>query len=344
MTTILDVACGGTLIAALFAARGRPLFWPLLGLSLLLLANWLWTPGFADLELRDGRLYGMRVDILTQGSKIIVLAVGMSLVIALGGVDLSVGAVMAISGAVAAQAAAAGWSDGAGIAFALGAALLAGAANGALVSNLGVQPIIATLVLMVAGRGIAQLVCGGQIVELRNGTLNSVGTGAFAGLPLLLWVAVAVALVVGCLMRRTAWGLYFEAVGDGAAASRISGVPVRVVTFAAYLASALCAGIAGLLAAANIRCADANHSGLNLELDAILAVVVGGSSLAGGRFSIAGGVIGALLIQTLSTTLFARDVSAELAPVPKALVIIVLCLVQSEKLRSALWKRLRPAS
>jgi len=136
------------------------------------------------------------------------------------------------------------------------------------------------------------------------------------------------------LTRKTAIGLFIESVGDNQIASTYSGVHAGTVKFLVYTFSGLCAGLAGVVAASNIKCADANHAGLFLELDAILAVVVGGTSLTGGRFYLAGAIVGALFIQTLTTTMYMRNVSADVAPVPKALAILAVCLLQSPLLRA----------
>lgn len=341
---LTDLILWGGLAALLWFTRGKPVFWPLLALALLLLFNRFFTPGFFALEIRDGRLYGTLVDVLNQGSKVMLLALGMTLVIATGGVDLSVGATMAIAGAVMAQLA--GVSVPVAIAGGLGVALLAGAWNGLLVSAFKIQPIIATLILMVSGRGIAQLITDGQIINFEQPALVYLGNGVLFGLPFTLALVAIMFALTALLVRRSALGLFIEAVGDNETASRFAGLPAQSVKFLAYVFAGFCAGLAGLVAASNIKSADANHAGLYLELDAILAVVVGGTALTGGRFQLAGSLVGALLIQTLSTTLYARNVSADIAPVPKAIVILAVCLLQSPVLRAKLAKltaRLAPA-
>jgi simple sugar transport system permease protein len=310
------------------------LAWPAAGLGLLLLFNLIFTRGFFHVEVRDGYLYGTLIDILNHGSKVILLSLGMALVIATSGVDLSVGAVMAIAGAVAAQLIhISGLSLGTVIAGALAVSLLCGCWNGLLVSIFNVQPIVATLILMVAGRGVAQLITDGQIITFTDPGLTFLGNGHFLTLPFPIVLALAMLGITVLGTRRTALGLFIESVGDNAVASACSGVDARKIKFLVYLFSGLCAGLAGLVAASNIKCADANHAGLFLELDAILAVVVGGTSLAGGRFYLAGAVVGALFIQTLTTTMYMRNVSADVAPVPKALAIITVCLMQAPAFR-----------
>jgi len=322
------------------------LVWPVAALVLLLLFNLVFTQGFFHVEVRDGYLYGTLIDILNHGSMVILLSLGMALVIATGGVDLSVGAVMAIAGAVAAQL-----INMPNVPFALviagaiAVAIVCGCWNGLLVTIFKIQPIVATLILMVAGRGVAQLITGGQIITFTHPGLTYLGNGHCLGLPFPIVLALGMLGITVLLTRKTALGLFIESVGDNHIASACSGVDARSIKFLVYLFSGLCAGLAGLVAASNIKCADANHAGLFLELDAILAVVVGGTSLTGGRFYLVGAVVGALFIQTLTTTMYMRNVSADVAPVPKALAIIVVCLMQSPAFRQRLgwsWKR-KPA-
>lgn len=310
------------------------LTWPLAALGLLLLFNLLFTPAFFHLEWREGHLYGTLMDILKHGSRVMILALGMTLVIATGGVDLSVGAVMAISGAVMAVLVVQHqqpWSVA--VVAGLAASLVAGVWNAALVAGFRVQPIVATLILMVAGRGIAQLITDGQIITFTSRDLTYIANGHLFGIPFPVWIALAMLTLTGLLTRKTALGLFIEATGNNEVASTYSGLQVRLIKGLAYVFSGLCAGLAGLIAASNIKAADSNNAGLYFELDAILAVVVGGTALTGGRFFLVGSIIGAVLIQTLTTTMYARDVSPDIAPVPKALVIIAVCLLQSESFR-----------
>jgi len=312
----------------------KSLVWPAAGLGVLLLFNLLFTPGFFHIEQREGHFYGTLIDIINHGSKVILLSLGMALVIATGGVDLSVGAVMAIAGAVAAQLIhVSGFPFVAVIACALGVAIVCGCWNGVLVSIFKIQPIVATLILMVAGRGVAQLITDGQIITFDHPSLNFLGNGHLLALPFPIILALTALGLTVLATRKTALGLFIESVGDNAVASACSGVDARKIQFLVYLFSGFCAGVAGLVATSNIKGADANHAGLFLELDAILAVVVGGGSLAGGRFYLAGAVIGALFIQTLTTTMYMRDVSPDVAPVPKALAIIIVCLMQAPAFR-----------
>jgi len=272
------------------------------------------------------------------------LSLGMVLVIATGGVDLSVGAVMAIAAAVSSRLLVTEHLPaGFAIAAALVVSILAGAWNGVLVAGFGIQPIVATLVLMVAGRGVAQLITEGQIINFLDPTMVYLGNGHLFALPFTLTLVLLMLGLAFFLVRRTAVGLFIESVGDNAEASRYSGINARQVKFLVYAFSGFCAGLAGLVACSNIKSADANNIGLYLELDAILAVVVGGTSLQGGRFYLVGALVGGLFIQTLTTTLYARNVSSDISPVPKALVIIAVCLLQSESFRTRLARVVRPS-
>ena len=313
---------------------GGNLLWPLVGLGLLLLFNLIFSDNFFDLKILDGRLYGTPVDIFHQGSDVMLLAMGMTLVIATGGVDLSVGSIMAITGAVAAVLVTQAQMSLAGIlAASLAIAAFAGFCNGLLVAFAGIQPIIATLILMVAGRGVAMLLTGGQIITLNDPAFIFIGTGQFLGLPFTITIVAVVLLATLAAVRKTAAGLFLEAVGGNERAAGYSGVNTRSVKSLAYIYSGFCAGVAGLIATSNIKAADSSRVGEMMELDAIFAVVVGGTALTGGRFTLVGSVIGALLIQTLTTTMYNLGVAPAVAPVPKALVIIAVCLVQSAAFR-----------
>ncbi|ADO72198.1 ABC transporter permease [Stigmatella aurantiaca] len=318
-------------------------FWPLVALAALLVFNLLFTTGFARVEFRDGRLFGTLVDIFQNGAPVMLLAVGMTLVIALGGIDLSVGSVMALSGAVAALLMTEhGQSVPMGILAALGVALLVGVINGALVSYGSIQPIIVTLVTLVMGRGLAQTLTQDQKVRFEIPAFEFIGNGTVLGLPFPVLLVAAVALGVSLLLRRTATGLYIEAMGGNPQAARLCGLRVHVIRLMAYMACALCAGMAGLIAAADIKEADVANAGLYLELDAILAVVLGGTSLSGGRANLVGSLIGAIFIQTLTIMLQMRGVITEHTLIIKAIVALSVCFMQTPSFERIV-RRFRPA-
>ncbi|MFY0407529.1 ABC transporter permease [Solicola sp. PLA-1-18] len=338
-----------TATAPSFAARARQsrLTWPLLALVALLLVNVVVTPSFFSLRIQDGHLYGSLIDILKNGAPTLLIALGMTLVIATRGIDLSVGAVVAISGAVTCTYIA-GAPDPTsasaavvGLSMALGLCVLLGLWNGFLVSVLGIQPIIATLVLMTAGRGIAMLVTDGQIITVTNPAYRQIGAG-FLVLPISILISLAVLAAVAVVTRRTALGMLIEAVGVNPEASRLAGVRARTIIWTVYVFAALCAGVAGLMISSNVSAADANNAGLWIEMDAILAVVIGGTSLAGGRYSLTGTLVGALIIQTLTTTVYTAGIAPEITLLFKAIVVIAVCLLQSPRARATFGRRRTP--
>ncbi len=307
----------------------------LIALGLIIMAVSLVFPGFLNLEIQNGRLYGSLIDILNRGAPVVLLAIGMTIVIATKGIDLSVGAVMAICGATAAAAITSGHSLPATLLITLAVGILCGLWNGVLVAVLDIQPIIATLVLMVAGRGIAQLITEGAILTFNDPGLIFIGSGSFAGLPMPVVIWLVFGMLIAVLVRRTALGMLIEAIGVNRQASTLSGVLTPVLLIAAYVLCGLCAAIAGIIAAADIRGADANNAGLWLELDAILAVVVGGTSLLGGRFSIAASVLGAIIIQAINTGILLSGFPPEFNLIIKAAIIVFILVLQSPRVRTA---------
>ncbi|XEU29254.1 ABC transporter permease (plasmid) [Tistrella bauzanensis] len=301
----------------------------LVALAAILFANWLAFPGFFDLTVQDGRLYGSLIDVLNRGAPVAILAIGMTLVIASGGIDLSVGAVMALAGAVAAVLIDAGHPLWLVLAGALAAGLVCGLWNGILVAVLDIQPIVATLILMVAGRGIAQLVTEGTIATFVDDGLIFIGSGSVLGLPMPVIITAGLALIAILLVRRTALGLFIEAIGINRRASLHAGIGSRLVIVSVYMASGFCAAVAGVIIAADIRGADANNAGLWLELDAILAVVIGGTSLLGGRFSVLMSLLGALIIQAMNTGILMSGYPPEFNFIFKAAIIVVILVMQS---------------
>ncbi|WP_137156113.1 ABC transporter permease [Rhizobium sp. FKL33] len=301
-------------------------------LGIVLLLNVILFPDFFNVTFQNGRLYGSIIDVLNRGAPVALVAVGMTLVIATKGIDLSVGAVVAICGAVAAAAVTSGYPLVVTLALALSVGLVCGVWNGVLVSVLNIQPIIATLVLMVAGRGVAQLITEGAILTFNEPGLIFIGSGSAFGLPMPVVIWVLFGAAVALLARRTALGLLIEAIGVNLRASRLSGVKTTALIVLVYTLSGLCAAIAGLIVAADIKGADANNAGLWLELDAILAVVVGGNSLLGGRFSILGSLLGAMIIQAINTGILTSGFPPEYNLIIKAGLIVIILIVQSPRL------------
>lgn len=321
------------------------LFMPIVCLLAVLLINVITTPGFFKISLNNGVLYGYIIDVVNRASELVVLAVGMTLVTAAsGGQDISVGAVMAVAAAICCQILSGG--DVSTNAFqnpfilaviaALAGAVLCGAFNGFLVAKLNIQPMVATLILFTAGRGIAQLITKGQITYVRVESYKLLG--GYIGkcpIPTPIFAAVIVILIVHFILKKTALGLYIESVGINATASRLVGLNSTMIKFLTYAICGFLAGIAGLVASSRIYSADANNIGLNLEMDAILAVALGGNVLGGGKFSLMGSVIGAYTIQALTTTLYAMNVSADQLPVYKAIVVVIIVTLQSPVFKKA---------
>ncbi|HCB92444.1 MAG TPA: sugar ABC transporter permease [Selenomonas sp.] len=315
------------------------LFLPVVALGTLLIFNTIFVDGFLTIQLtEDGRLYGRLIDILNRSSSLIILSLGMTFVIATSGIDISVGAVVAISAAMACTIIG-GRGDGVAenpmilaILASIGIGILCGLWNGLLVAKFKIQAVVATLILMTAGRGIAQLMTEGQIITVYYKPFSYIA-GVIPGniLPTNIFIALAMVLLVVFLMKKTSIGLFVQSVGINPTASRFTGINVTMVLFLVYAFSGFCAGVSGLIESSLIRAADANNAGLNMEMDAILAVALGGTLLSGGKFYIGGSVIGAITIQTLTTTMYALGVSADQLPVVKAIAVIVICLIQSKR-------------
>jgi ribose/xylose/arabinose/galactoside ABC-type transport system permease subunit len=309
-------------------------------LLIVFFVNWLVFRDFFALRLQDGRLFGSVVDVLNRGAPVAIVALGMTLVIATRGIDLSVGAVMAIAGATAAALTAQGYPLPLALAAAAGVGLLCGLWNGFLVAVLEIQPFVATLILMVAGRGFAQLITEGQIITLVSEGFAAIGSGSFLMLPMPVVIALVMLLITHLVTRYTALGLFIEAIGANVRSSAYAGVGTKAVTIAVYMWCSLCAAVAGLIVTADIRGADANNAGLWLELDAILAVVIGGTSLFGGRFSLGLAIVGALIIQAMNTGILLSGFQPEYNLIVKAVVVLVVLLAQSPVLSAvrAVWR------
>jgi simple sugar transport system permease protein len=318
-------------------------FGALIVLALLLLFNLIFTKNFFVIRVMDGHLFGTLIDILNRGAPLMLLSMGMTLVIAsTGGTDLSVGAIIAITGAMVSRLIGGQLIMENGVqtfvtqtpmAIAILLSLLLACAlglwNGLLVAYGKIQPIVATLVLMVAGRGIAQLITDGQIITIYYVPFHFLGGGWVAGLPFAIFIALFVFVLAMLFTRKTALGLFTAAVGGNAQASWYAGINEKAVKLFSFVFCGFCAGVAGLILCSNIKASDANNAGLNTELDAILAAVIGGTNMSGGKFSLAGGRVGALLIQTLTTTIYSFGVPPEVSLVVKSLVVVMVCFLQS---------------
>ena len=322
-------------------ARKSQLMLPVTALIVMLIVNAIITPGFFKISINNGVLYGFLIDILNRSSELIILAVGMTFVAASSrGTDISVGTIAAVSAALIVRLPGSSY-DGYAMApalaifFGLLLGLLCGAVNGFLVAGLNIQPMVATLIMYTAGRGIAQLISStelatGVILYVRMESYKYIG-GFIPGciIPTPIFIAVAFVAITYLVTTKTAMSTYIQTVGINPKAGRLVGINSVMVIFFCYVFSGLCSGVTGLIASSRIYSCDANNIGLNMELDAILAVALGGNSLGGGKFNLAGSVIGAITIQALTTSLYAVGVSADQLPVYKAVVVILIVVFQS---------------
>ncbi len=291
---------------------------------------------FFKITIVDGHFYGRLIDILRNGSKYAILAVGMTMALGTGGTDISVGSVMAISGAIACSIvderilAGLGGNVAIAVLLALLAGALCGAWNGFMVAKLKVQPMVATMILLTAGRGIAQLIADGKIVTITSEPYYLISGGYFLGLPVPMYIAIGVIILFLLLTKGTAFGMQVESIGVNQESSRLSGIKVERNLWIIYILCGMTAALAGIIESAGIKGADCNNCGLMIEMDGILAVAIGGTALSGGRFSIISSVIGALIVQTITTTIYAFGVAPELTRVAKAIIVIIVCLLQSK--------------
>ena len=333
----------------------QQLFLPIFCMILVLCVNMIYDVSqgrdfyeFFKIGIQNELLSGRLVNILNRGSEVAILAIGMTLVVSSSaGTDISVGSVMALSagvcctllaGAAAPQATELAVPLIVGVLAALVVGCVCGAFNGALVAYLNIQPMVATLILWTAARAIGLLVCNNLIVYVRNDAFAMFG-GYIGPVPTPLIIAAVCIAVVTIVLKKSALGLYIQSVGINKKASRIAGLNSQKIIFLCYVLCGLCAGIAGVVASSRITSADTNNIGLNFELDAILAVALGGNSLAGGKFNLAGSIIGAYTIQAITTTMYNLGVSSAVNPVFKAVIVIVIVAVQAPPVK-AFFKKL----
>ena len=288
---------------------------------LLVLYNVAFTPNF----LAWGNL---RIQLI-QVAPVVIVALGMALVIGTEGIDLSVGSVMALAAALIPLYL--GYGVIAAILVSLIAGVLVGLVNGTLVARVGLQPIVATLALFVGGRGLALVISGGQLKDIRNDDLIFLGSGDFLGLPMLVWIAALLVLVVAFIVRRTVFGRRLLAIGGNRPATELAGVPVKRVLITVYVICSVLASIAGLLAVARIQSSDASAVGLLIELSAITAVVVGGTPLTGGRVRVLGTVAGALLMQLVVATMIKHNLPSSSTEMVQAAIILIAVYAARER-------------
>ncbi|MFP4903647.1 ABC transporter permease [Paraburkholderia sp. BR14261] len=266
------------------------------------------TPGFSNPFAARSLLF--------EAAPIVLIALGQNLAIATRGIDLSVGSVMALASASIAVFLPYGVGPALVGAVAVGAVV--GFCNGFLVALLAIDPLISSLALLVAARGLAQALLGGSRVNLPDTPgFDLLGAAALGPLPVVMLIALGLAVVVAFVVRRTSRGAAF-----------LAGIPVRRTLFLVYAVSGTLAGLAGVFASSRLGAADPNYVGVNFELDAIAASVIGGTPLSGGRISIVGAVFGVLLLQVLDASFIMNNISFTYAQILKAVFIVVALYLQ----------------
>ena len=320
------------------------LMWAVIAEALILAVAGILEPNFFKIEFNQttGMLYGSIVDIINRSAEVTIIAMGMTLVIALGGTDISVGASMAIAGAFALKLLR--WDvtlyptpgDYTIYPFVLVLLVpllictLLGVFNGVLIGKFKLQPIIATLILQVAGRGIAQIATNGKQFTTGYTPYRFIGQGSLFGLPFPIIITIVVCAVVMIFVRKTAFGMFVESVGINPSASRVTGLKSDRIIMIVYTLTGFLSGVAGLIYSSRISSCDSNNAGLNYEMDAILAVVLGGTSMTGGKFSLTGTIVGSLIIRTITTLVYYFGITSESIMAFKAAIILVVIVIQSE--------------
>ncbi|MET9226262.1 ABC transporter permease [Lentzea sp. NPDC003310] len=289
--------------------------------AVLLLFNALFTSNFLTL--------GNFTTQLVQAAPVLIVALGMALVIGTEGVDLSVGAVMALAAAVIPLYLGAGPLMA--ITMALVVGVLAGAFNGFLVARVGIQPIVATLALLVGGRGLALVIADGQLVQLRDPSFLELGAGNVAGIPISVLIAGALALVIAAVTNRTTFGRQLVAIGGNRKAATLAGLPVTRVLIGVYAICGVLAAVAGVIATSRLAASDPADMGLLMELSAITAVVVGGTPLTGGKVRVLGTVFGVVLMQLVRATLIKHNLPDSIAQMIQAAIIVAAVYVARER-------------
>lgn len=283
-----------------------------LALALLVVFNLVFTPNFATTS-------NLRLQ-LVQVAPIAIVALGMALVVATGGIDLSVGSIMALAAAVVPLYL--GYGPWPAIAMGLVVGALVGSLNGGLVAVFGIQPIIATLGVLVAGRALALVFADGRLVEIFDPTLQALGNDSIAGIPITVLIVVALAALVIVVVRRSLFGRRLVAIGGNRTAAVLAGVPVRRTLFTVYAICGTLAALAGVVNTARLGASDPSFTGLLIELSAITAVVVGGTPLSGGRIRVVGTLAGAVLMQLIAATVIQHNLPDSLSRMIQAAIIV----------------------
>ncbi len=335
---------------SLFASR--QIFIPIAALVLLALFNLILDPSFFKITLGhnstgDPVLTGYLMTILDYGSEVAILAIGMTLVTAAsGGQDISVGAAVAIAGSVILRVLVGLGGDGSlqapiivGFLAACAVAMLFGAFNGVLVAVFNIQPMVATLILYTAGRSIAAWINNNELPIITEPTFTYFG-GFIPGIPIPtpFFLAVVCIIITMLVLKFTTLGLYTQAVGINASSSRLNGLNPTFIKWLSFVLLGLCVAVVGLIKTSRLSTINYSVIAKDIEMDAILAVALGGNVLSGGKFNIMASIVGAYVIQFLTTTLYKFNVSSDALPAYKAIVVILLVVFSAPTVKDKLLK------
>ena len=338
------------------------IFIPIAALLILTLFNLIADPSFFKISMGynstgDPVLSGYLITILDYGSELAILAIGMTLVTAAsGGQDISVGATIAVAGSAMLRVLCGPNSRPDElqapiiVAFLVGclAAMLCGAFNGVLVAYFKIQPMIATLILFTAGRSIAAWINNNELP-----VINDVGFTYFGGfipgipIPTPFFIAVICMIIIALVLKFTTLGLYTQSVGINESSSRLNGLNPAFIKFLTFVILGVCVAVAALIKVSRISSINYSVIAKDIEMDAILAVALGGNALSGGKFNMAASILGAYVIQFLTTTLYKLNVQSDALSAYKAVVVIILVVLSAPSVReklSSLGKKLKPQS
>ena len=338
------------------------IFIPIAALLILTLFNLIADPSFFKISMGynstgDPVLSGYLITILDYGSELAILAIGMTLVTAAsGGQDISVGATIAVAGSAMLRVLCGTNSRPDElqapivVAFLVGclAAMLCGAFNGVLVAYFKIQPMIATLILFTAGRSIAAWINNNELP-----VINDVGFTYFGGfipgipIPTPFFIAVICMIIIALVLKFTTLGLYTQSVGINESSSRLNGLNPAFIKFLTFVILGVCLAVAALIKVSRISSINYSVIAKDIEMDAILAVALGGNALSGGKFNMAASILGAYVIQFLTTTLYKLNVQSDALSAYKAVVVIILVVLSAPSVReklSSLGKKLKPQS
>ena len=329
----------------------RQIFIPIAALLILAIFNLIADPSFYKITLGYNSagnpvLSGYLITILDYGSELAILAIGMTLVTAAsGGQDISVGAAIAISGSVILRVLCGTNSRPdtlqapiiAAFLVSCVVAMLFGAFNGALVAYFKIQPMVATLILYTAGRSIAAWINNNELPIVNDATFAVFG-GFIPGIPIPtpFFIAMACIIVTALVLKFTNLGLYTQAVGINESSSRLNGLNPAFIKFLTFVILGLCVAVAGLIKVSRLSSINYSVIAKDIEMDAILAVALGGNALGGGKFNMTASILGAFVIQFLTTTLYKFNVQSDALPAYKAVVVILLVIFSAPVVREKL--------